>query len=168
MASDKIRVAIIGGGLAGATLANALYKVPHIAVDVFESAPEFSERGAAVGLSTNAQAALRECVAALDDVLKQAGSVPIASTRLMIVSEHKGTASLSWQLSHGQHISTVPFVEALQRTDDVRRAPDQMQAHCCWTLKKCRARQSSLSTAHHYCESCLRHSRRRSCTPTRS
>ncbi|KAH7324816.1 salicylate hydroxylase [Stachybotrys elegans] len=86
MANDTVRVAIIGGGLAGATLANALYKLPHIAVNVFESAPEFSERGAAVGLSTNAQAALQESVESLKEVLQKAGSVPIASTRLMIGS----------------------------------------------------------------------------------
>jgi salicylate hydroxylase len=37
----KIRITIIGGGFAGATLMNALLKHPHLRVDIFESAPEF-------------------------------------------------------------------------------------------------------------------------------
>ena len=52
--NHKLRIAISGGGLAGATLANALVKHPHLDVHVYESALEFSERGASVGLALNA------------------------------------------------------------------------------------------------------------------
>ncbi|OTA62747.1 salicylate hydroxylase [Hypoxylon sp. EC38] len=73
MAAAPIRVAIVGGGFAGATLANALLGVSHLETHIFESAPEFSERGAAVGLSENARIA-------------KAGAVPINSTRIMLGS----------------------------------------------------------------------------------
>lgn len=86
MTTASISIAIIGGGLAGATLANALFRIPHIEVQAFESAPVFSERGAAVGLSTNAQLALREALEDFEGSLKRAGTIAIASTRLMIVS----------------------------------------------------------------------------------
>jgi salicylate hydroxylase len=86
MGDTQIRIAIIGGGMAGAILANALVRIPHINVQVFESAPEFSERGAALGLSKNAQDALQEILPAPKDTLQKAGGVPMASTRLMMVS----------------------------------------------------------------------------------
>ncbi|KAI9154673.1 6-methylsalicylic acid decarboxylase atA [Paramyrothecium foliicola] len=60
MASNQIRVAIIGGGPAGATLANALFRIPHIAFQLLESAPMFYERGSGVGLSDNARLTLKQ------------------------------------------------------------------------------------------------------------
>ena len=50
----RLRIAIIGGGIPGATLVNALFDQPHLDIHIFESAPEISERGAAVGLTVNA------------------------------------------------------------------------------------------------------------------
>ena len=84
--AKKIRVAIIGGGLAGATLFNALLKHAHLDVDIFESAPHFSERGAAVGLSQNAQKALAEIGPQLVEALDRAGAVQMNSSRLVVVS----------------------------------------------------------------------------------
>ncbi|KAI1394173.1 salicylate hydroxylase [Hypoxylon trugodes] len=83
---SPIRVAIIGGGLAGATLANALIKHSHLEIHLFESAPEFSERGAAVGLSINSQNGLGQIVSSADELLNKAGAVPMSSTRLVIGS----------------------------------------------------------------------------------
>ncbi|KAI0517084.1 hypothetical protein F5B22DRAFT_646074 [Xylaria bambusicola] len=73
------RVAIVGGGLAGATLATALVQLSNMDVRIFESAPEFSERGAAVGLGINAQMALNEIISAPPAValLDKAEGVPI-------------------------------------------------------------------------------------------
>jgi salicylate hydroxylase len=84
--SPQMRVAIVGGGLAGATLMNALLKHPHLDVDIFESAPEFSERGAAVGLAQNAQSALSEIGQSVAECLDKAGAVQMNSSRLVIVS----------------------------------------------------------------------------------
>lgn len=86
MTNNPLRVAIIGGGLAGAALANALTHLFHIDVHIFESAPQFSERGAAVGLAKNAQLALAQIVPSASDLFEKAGAVPMNSSRIVLVS----------------------------------------------------------------------------------
>jgi salicylate hydroxylase len=81
----KLRVAIIGGGLAGAMLANAVFQHPHLEVHIYESAPEFLERGAAVGLAANAQRALGEIIPSAQELLDRAGAVSQHSSRMLIV-----------------------------------------------------------------------------------
>lgn len=85
--TTSIKIAVIGGGLAGATIANALLHHAHLDVHVFESATEFSERGAAVGLADDAQRALQQVVGVTEAkaLLEKAGAVVQASTRLCIV-----------------------------------------------------------------------------------
>ncbi|KAK6956724.1 hypothetical protein Daesc_002004 [Daldinia eschscholtzii] len=83
---SEFRVAIIGGGLAGASLANALIRVPRVDVHVFESAPTFSERGAAVGLSKTSQLALDQILPSGPDLLSKAGAVPMNSSRVILGS----------------------------------------------------------------------------------
>lgn len=58
MSQKSIRVAITGGGLAGASLIHALLPHTHLDVHIFESAPVFKEGGAAVGIARNALSAL--------------------------------------------------------------------------------------------------------------
>ncbi|KAI0505854.1 salicylate hydroxylase [Xylaria bambusicola] len=82
--SSSIKLAIIGGGLAGVTLANALAQHDHIKVHVYESAPQFSARGAAVGLAVNAQNALHHILPQAGELLENAGGVPMNSTRVMV------------------------------------------------------------------------------------
>ncbi|KAI0100099.1 salicylate hydroxylase [Nemania sp. FL0031] len=79
-----LKLAIIGGGLAGVTLGNALIQHPHIEVHIYESAPQFSERGAAVGLAINAQTALHQLLPQASEMLKKTGAVPMNSTRVMV------------------------------------------------------------------------------------
>ncbi|KAI1386325.1 salicylate hydroxylase [Hypoxylon trugodes] len=86
MDSKRIRIAIIGGGLAGASVANGLFHLPHIEVHVFESAPEFYERGAAAGISLNAQRALNAIIPLDRGVLQKAGAVPMNSSRIILGS----------------------------------------------------------------------------------
>jgi hypothetical protein len=81
-----LRIAIAGGGLAGATLIYALQKYSHLDVNIYESRAEFSERGAAVGLSQNSLRALNEIGANMKDLLDDAGAVSIHSSVLCIVS----------------------------------------------------------------------------------
>lgn len=85
--SSTIKIGVIGGGLAGASIANALLHHTHLDVHVYESAPEFSERGAAVGLAGDSQRAMAQVVGESKAVtmLDDAGAVVQASTRLCIV-----------------------------------------------------------------------------------
>ncbi|GAM85441.1 hypothetical protein ANO11243_034480 [Dothideomycetidae sp. 11243] len=101
-----IRVAIIGGGLAGLALANALVRRPNpqdtapdhpgFDVQVFEAKPVLSERGAAVGLGQGARIALKYCIPDADDMLQRAGAVPQAGTQMMVGSgKHAGAAIIA-------------------------------------------------------------------------
>jgi hypothetical protein len=83
--TNRLRVAISGGGLAGATVASALQSNPHLEVNIYESAAQFSERGAAVGISVNGQRALAEIGTEVRDALDKAGAVTMNSSRMMIV-----------------------------------------------------------------------------------
>jgi salicylate hydroxylase len=58
MNSPRLRIAIIGAGIAGLTLALAL-RQRGVAAEVFEQASELTEIGAAVGLAANATRELR-------------------------------------------------------------------------------------------------------------
>jgi salicylate hydroxylase len=85
--SSSIKIAVIGGGLAGATIAHALLRHAHLDVHVYESAPEFSERGAAVGLASEAQDVLKQVIgpAETSALLEKAGAVVHLSSRICIV-----------------------------------------------------------------------------------
>lgn len=96
MASQQIRVAIIGGGLAGALLMNALTKYPQLDVQLYEAKPELQERGASVGLSVNAQRAMR--LLGMENVTGRASAVKVGCLQLLVVSagssssEFRGTS----------------------------------------------------------------------------
>jgi salicylate hydroxylase len=84
--NNHIRIAVIGGGLAGVITAIALVKIPHLEVHVFESEAEFSERGQGIGLSQLALQALDDIIPSATDLLKtKAGAVPIGASRVVIV-----------------------------------------------------------------------------------
>ena len=53
MAKSAMRVAVVGGGIGGLSLALAL-RERGLQADVFEQAPELTEIGAAIALSANA------------------------------------------------------------------------------------------------------------------
>lgn len=83
MVASPIRVAIIGGGLAGTVLMNALSKHSTLDVHLYEANAELKERGASVGLSVNARRALG--LLGLGDVLKRAKAVSIEGSRVTMV-----------------------------------------------------------------------------------
>ncbi|KAB0508998.1 salicylate 1-monooxygenase [Pseudomonas moorei] len=58
MNSSPLRVAIVGGGIAGAALALGLSKAPHIHVKLFETASAFGEIGAGISFGVNAVEAI--------------------------------------------------------------------------------------------------------------
>ncbi|KAI3343319.1 salicylate hydroxylase [Ustulina deusta] len=79
-----MRIAIIGGGLAGVSLANLLIRNPRFEIEVYYESKEFSERGATVGLSRSALTALERILpAAVDTLVEKAGAVPTESIRVM-------------------------------------------------------------------------------------
>ncbi|KAI6083844.1 FAD/NAD(P)-binding domain-containing protein [Hypoxylon rubiginosum] len=91
--TSPIRIAVIGGGLAGAIVANSLRKTPLVDVQVYESAPEFSERGLGIGLSKLALQALEEIIPSATDLLRSdAGAVDIGASRIVIGSGPKAGA----------------------------------------------------------------------------
>ncbi|MFV5345912.1 salicylate 1-monooxygenase [Acinetobacter soli] len=54
----KVRVALVGGGIAGVALAANLFKQPHLEVCLYEAAPQFSEIGAGISFGANAVRAI--------------------------------------------------------------------------------------------------------------
>ncbi|KAI0388968.1 hypothetical protein F5Y17DRAFT_450934 [Xylariaceae sp. FL0594] len=89
---STIRVAIVGGGVAGASLLHALLKHPHIDADLFESATEVKAGGMAIGIARNAQSALELMGPSAAACLERAGAVAMRGVRFMVVSEGQGTA----------------------------------------------------------------------------
>ncbi|KAI9654327.1 MAG: hypothetical protein M1821_006643 [Bathelium mastoideum] len=75
--SRSIRIAITGGGLAGASLLYALLPYPHLDVHIFESAAAFREAGMAIGIAHNALDALDLIGPSAAQCLKRAGAVPM-------------------------------------------------------------------------------------------
>lgn len=82
--AQPIRIAISGGGLAGASLIHALIKHPHLDVHIFESASAFKESGAAVGIARNGLTALDLIGPAAAESLKRAGAVPQLGVRFKL------------------------------------------------------------------------------------
>ncbi|OTA55508.1 FAD/NAD(P)-binding domain-containing protein [Hypoxylon sp. EC38] len=82
--SQPIRIAISGGGLAGASLIQALLKYPHLDVHIFESAAAFKESGMAIGIARNALDALELIGPSALQCLERAGAVPMRGVRFML------------------------------------------------------------------------------------
>lgn len=82
-----IRIAIIGGGLAGVLIAICLArKLPLADIQVFESGTERSQRGLGIGFSRIALQALEQIVPSAAELLKSdAGAVKIGASRIVIV-----------------------------------------------------------------------------------
>ncbi|KAI1175483.1 hypothetical protein F4777DRAFT_327426 [Nemania sp. FL0916] len=107
-----IRIAISGGGLAGASLMQALRQYPHLDVHIFESAPAFKEAGLAIGVTRNAQAALDLIGPPAPQLLERAGAVPMQGVRFMI-AEGEGV---------GQVIDEVDNSKGTRLTSIIHRA----------------------------------------------
>lgn len=88
---STIRIAISGGGLAGATLLHGLLKHKHLDAHVFESAATFNEGGAAIGIARNALTALDLIGPPVVQALERAGALPMQGVRFMLAQGvHKG------------------------------------------------------------------------------
>ncbi|KAK4677533.1 hypothetical protein QC764_404510 [Podospora pseudoanserina] len=87
--SPRIRVAISGGGLAGASLIQALLKHPQLDAHIFESATMFKEAGMAIGVTRNALTALDLLGSAAVKALENAGAVPMRGVRFLLAQGDK-------------------------------------------------------------------------------
>lgn len=82
--APPLRIAITGGGIAGASLFHALLQYPHLDVRIFESASAFKESGAGVGIARNALAALDLIGPSAAKTLTKAGAVPQLGVRFKL------------------------------------------------------------------------------------
>ncbi|RYP59601.1 hypothetical protein DL769_008466 [Monosporascus sp. CRB-8-3] len=82
--SHLVRIAISGGGLAGASLFHALLNYNHLDVHIFESAASFKEAGATIGVACNALAALDLIGPSTAQCFKRAGAFPLRGVRFML------------------------------------------------------------------------------------
>lgn len=82
--NQQIRIAISGGGLAGAALLHALLPFPHLDVHIFESAPAFKEAGQAIGITRNALTSLDLIGPSAMQCLDRAGAVLQRSQRVTV------------------------------------------------------------------------------------
>ncbi|KAK6067201.1 salicylate 1-monooxygenase SalA [Seiridium cupressi] len=107
--SSTIRVAISGGGLAGATLFHSLLHCPHLDVHIFESATAFKEVGMAIGVTRNALAALELIGPSAIQALERAGAVPMRGVRFM-VAQGEGQGNVIDEVDEanaGQHLTSI-------------------------------------------------------------
>lgn len=117
--NPPIRVAIIGGGLAGASLIHALIKYSHLDVHIFEAAKEFKEAGMAIGIARNAQAALDLIGPSAAQCLDRAKAVPMKGVRF-ILAQGGGAGTVADEVDEavqGKRVSSivhrVNFLDAL-------------------------------------------------------
>ncbi|RYP84216.1 hypothetical protein DL769_001239 [Monosporascus sp. CRB-8-3] len=73
--SSKIRVAILGGDLAGILVLRGLVRYPHIVVDIYDSESTFSKEGPAFEFPYTVQKALYTIDPSLNQCLYRAGAV---------------------------------------------------------------------------------------------
>ncbi|KAI1800519.1 FAD/NAD(P)-binding domain-containing protein [Daldinia bambusicola] len=113
--TGRIRIGIVGGGIAGLTVAIALVKHSHVNVEVYESAPQFLERGAGIGLSPLTLEALDDIIPSAIELLKtQAGAVADDAARLVVGSGPEAGALISdVGVAAGLTLNRAPFLEAL-------------------------------------------------------
>lgn len=113
----KIRIAISGGGLAGASLLRALLEHQHLDVHIFESASEFKEAGAAVGTTRNALAALE--LMGLMPCLERAGAVSMLGAR-MFLAEGPGKGKMVFERDRELEDGGIDFNRVVHRASFLR------------------------------------------------
>ena len=117
-----LRIAILGGGLAGGAAFRVLSKNENLVVDIFESAPAFREQGQGVGMNPNAMAALE--MLGLLNCLQDAGAVRAPTCRMQIGGgPDAGTFLFDLDLKEtGTHnVHRTPFLSQLYKGMDETR-----------------------------------------------
>ncbi|KAK8017369.1 hypothetical protein PG993_013695 [Apiospora rasikravindrae] len=128
--TGSIRIAVSGGGLAGASLVHALLQYNHLDVHIFESASEFKEAGAAIGVNRAALAALDLIGPSAAQSLQNAGAVPQQSVRFMLAQgDHPETQfDVAKERYPGQHLTNIVHRAAFLRELLSKVPPERMHA----------------------------------------
>lgn len=84
----RIRIAILGGSIVGATLARALVDYPHLDLQLYESASQLSEPDIAVEIAENGQRALQSINSEIYGLVKKGGAIRTDSIASILVSIH--------------------------------------------------------------------------------
>ncbi|KAL1849736.1 hypothetical protein Plec18170_007257 [Paecilomyces lecythidis] len=105
--SSPIRIAISGGGLAGAALIQALLPYPHLHVHIFESATAFKEAGMAIGVARNALSALELIGPEAAQCLERAGAVPMRGVRFMLAQGNDAGSMIDETKDDGQRLTSI-------------------------------------------------------------
>ncbi|KAI1121715.1 salicylate hydroxylase [Nemania abortiva] len=124
-----IRIAISGGGLAGASLAHALLQYSHLDVHIFESAAAFKEAGMAIGVTRNAITALELIGPSAVKCLERAGAVPMLGARF-VVAQGEGRGSIVHTIDEGEgkRVTSIVHRAALLREFLAAVPPERMHA----------------------------------------
>jgi salicylate hydroxylase len=123
---EQLKIAICGGGIASLCLAHALCKHPQLHVTIYEASLTFRDEGAAVGLGSNAQEALRLISPDLRDALDAAGgTIMDPSARLMMVCSERAHKIRRRTDKPLQGVGP----ESGHRVGDIRRTIPQIVVH---------------------------------------
>jgi salicylate hydroxylase len=124
---SSIRIAISGGGLAGASLIHALLLHAHLDVHIFESATEFKEAGMAIGFARNALDALDLIGPSAAQCLERAGAVPMRGVRFML-AQGEGAGNMIDETKDGSRVTSIVHRAAFLRELLADVPPERMHA----------------------------------------
>ncbi|KAF3762120.1 FAD/NAD(P)-binding domain-containing protein [Cryphonectria parasitica EP155] len=116
---SSIRIAVSGGGLAGATLLHGRLNYPQLDVHIFESAESFNEAGAAIGVARNALTALDLIGSSAPKCLERAGAMPMNGVRFML---GQGEAT------HGKRVVSIVHRAAFLRELLAEISPERLHS----------------------------------------
>ncbi|KAK2595021.1 hypothetical protein QQS21_007275 [Conoideocrella luteorostrata] len=128
--SESIRIAILGGGLAGASLLHALLDYPHLDVHIFESAAEFGEVGARIRVGRNGLAALKLIGDSAAQCLERAGAKPQMDACFMLAQDEEGQDNVidEARAEDGQPLASIVYRSEFLRELLAKAKTERMHA----------------------------------------
>ncbi|EPE27220.1 FAD/NAD(P)-binding protein [Glarea lozoyensis ATCC 20868] len=94
----RVRIAVVGGELAGAILVRALMNCPNLDLQLYEAGAEFGEEDTAIEIGVAGEEALQTIGSELLSVLENAGASSLKSTR-MVISNTSTSISVDTEIS---------------------------------------------------------------------
>ncbi|KAJ3711982.1 salicylate hydroxylase [Lentinula raphanica] len=145
MASSKLRLAIVGGGISGLTLAVALKDCRNIQVDIYEQAHEISEIGAGITLWQRGQEIL-ESLGLKEDLLKVINEEPEELDKQKLAFQYRLSDRADgfnfynlYSKGGGRYFHRQEIQQLL-----LKHVPDFVTVHLSHQLKRCEEAQDSV------------------------